>query len=84
MKAVIELEPDAIAVKVSDGTRLKIEFATRETKIFDMSELFDLPVYQQWKRQSVFGKAHIRHGVVCWDDMVDLAPETAYFLSKSI
>jgi hypothetical protein len=84
MSAVIELEPDAVAVKALDGSRLLIEFTTGEKKIFDMSELFDLPVYQQLKNQFEFQKVHVRHGVVYWDDMTDLAPETAYYSGVAI
>ena len=79
MTAIIELEPDAVAVQALDDSCLLIEFATGERKIFDMRELLDLPVYQKLKNKNEFQKAHVRYGVVYWDDMTDLAPETAYY-----
>jgi Protein of unknown function (DUF2442) len=83
MTAIIELEPDAIAVQALDDSRLLIEFTTGERKIFDMNELMDLPVYQKLKNKNEFQKAHVRYGIVYWDDLTDLAPETAYYQGVS-
>jgi pheromone shutdown protein TraB len=79
MSTILEMEPDAVAVEALDGSRLLIEFQTGEKKTFDMAGLLDLPVYQKLKNYFEFQKAHIRYGVVYWDDMTDLAPATAYY-----
>ncbi len=83
MSTIIELEPDAVAVQAIDSTRLLIEFSTSERKIFDMKGLMDLPVYQKLKNKNEFQKAHVRYGVIYWDDLTDLAPETAYYQGVS-
>jgi hypothetical protein len=83
MTAIIELEPDAIAVQALDNSRLLIEFTTGERKIFDMNELLDFPVYQKLKDTNEFQKAHVRYGIIYWDDVTDLAPETAYYQGVS-
>jgi len=81
MHTTHDMEPDAVNVQALDASHLLIEFANREQKIFNMAELFDLPVYQKLKDRAVFSKVYIDHGVVHWDAMTDLAPETAYFAS---
>jgi Protein of unknown function (DUF2442) len=81
---ITDIEPDASAVQVLADYRLIITFENGEQKLYDMSELLDLPVYQKLKTPHMFAGAYIRRGVVCWDEMTDLAPETAYFSSTPI
>ena len=79
-----DIEPDASTVQVLSDYRLLITFANGEKKVYDMSELLYLPVYQKLKNPHIFAAVRVQRGVVCWDDMTDLAPETAYFSSVAL
>lgn len=76
-----ELEPPIkiIDIQVLDNYRLKAQFSTGETKIFDSSHLLNYPVFKPLQDQTVFSTVYLSHGVPCWlDGDIDIAPETLY------
>lgn len=61
-----------------DGCML-ITFSTGETRLFDSTELLDIPVYESLADESVLRSFSIDHGVLTWvDGEIDIAPEALY------
>jgi hypothetical protein len=76
-----ELEPaiKIIDIQVLDSYRLKAQFSTGETKIFDSTYLLDFPAFKPLKDKTIFNTVCLSHGVPCWlDGDIDIAPETLY------
>jgi hypothetical protein len=75
------MQPRATSVKALDGYRLLIGFKNHEQRVYDMTKMLEASVYQKLKDVAAFANVHVNHGIVMWDDMTDLAPETAYYAS---
>ncbi len=66
-------------VNVLDCYKLSVSFTNGETRIFDFTELLELPCFQPLKDVEVFKKAYVEYGTVCWNNgSIDIAPETLY------
>ncbi|OYU12180.1 MAG: hypothetical protein CFE38_08755 [Comamonadaceae bacterium PBBC1] len=72
------LLPRVTKVKTLDNFELLLEFKDGAVKSFDVKPYLDFPAFQRLKVGGAFAKAHVSHGTVVWDDMLDLAPETLY------
>ena len=58
---------------------LMLTFNTGETKLYDMSELLELPAFSELQDDTIFANPKLTHGVVTWlDGEIDIAPETMY------
>jgi len=72
------LLPRVTQVQVLANFGLLLEFKDGAIKYFDVKPYLDYPAFQRLKVGGTFAKAHVSHGTVAWDDMLDLAPETLY------
>jgi hypothetical protein len=77
------LLPRVTKVKTLDNFELLLEFKDGAVKSFDVKPYLDFPAFQRLKVGGAFAKAHVSHGTVVWDDMLDLAPETLYLKGVS-
>lgn len=58
---------------------LLLTFSTGETRLFDASELFNLPVFIPLEDESTLSSFVIDHGVLTWlYGELDIAPEALY------
>ncbi len=58
---------------------LLVTFSTGETRLFDASQLFDVPVFARLENPDVLSSFSIDHGVITWlDGDIDIAPEAVY------
>ena len=79
------ITPDVLEVKVLDNYLLKIVFATKEEKIFDMKNLIENnKVYFRLKNKDYFNKVKPRGETIEWENGEDVSPESLYYDSKSI
>ena len=79
------ITPDVLEVKVLDNYLLKIVFATKEEKIFDMKNLIENnKIYFRLKGKDYFNKVKSRGDTVEWENGEDVSPECLYYDSKSI
>ncbi len=54
---------------------LLVTFSTGETRLFDASQLFDVPVFARLENPGVLSSFSIDHGVITWlDGDIDIAP----------
>lgn len=65
-------------VEPLDGYRLRLRFADKTERVFDITPLLDEGVFRKLRDEALFAKAHIDGGTVVWNDMLDIAPETLY------
>ncbi len=75
------MAPDAIQVKPLPDFRLEVDFATGEHRIFDMKPYLSYPAFAPLADDNLFMKAFIVHGVITWNDEIDLSPDTLYLLA---
>ncbi|PWU17611.1 MAG: DUF2442 domain-containing protein [Bdellovibrio sp.] len=78
------MSPRAKKVKAVAGYKIEVEFTNGEVKVFDVSQLLDLPVYQPLKNRSYFEKVYIDGGIVQWPNEVDISPDTLYLDSQEV
>ena len=70
------------AVKPLEGMMMLVTFASGERRLYDATQLPDMPAFQPLKNETVFKAASEDHGVVTWmDGDIDIAPETMYATS---
>ena len=72
------MNPRPVSVKPLDGYRLLITFQNDEQKIFDVSPLLDMPMYQKLKNKGFFSLAKADGMCVFWNDEIDICPDMAY------
>lgn len=66
-------------VKTLQNYQLLLTFSTGERKLYDVSPLLDLPVFQPLKDKRVFDDVQLDFDTVTWcNGDVDIAPETLY------
>lgn len=67
------------AVKAIGDLMLLVTFSTGEKRLFDVTQLLDMPAFKVLKDDSIFNTVSVDHGVVVWSGGdIDLAPETMY------
>ena len=74
-----KLLPRVSAVEACPDYQLLLTFRNGEQRLFDASELIELPVYKKIKE--VFFSARVEFGTVIWPGDVDISPETLYLRS---
>ena len=61
---------------IVDESRMRVRFSTGETRIVDVSPLFQIPIFASLKNRETLQAFSIDHGVLCWQDGdIDIAPE---------
>lgn len=72
------MTPDVTKVKALPDYLIEAEFENGEFRRFDMRPYLDYPAFSSLKDDALFMRAHVEHGVVVWNDEVDLSPDTLY------
>lgn len=62
--------------------RLKMQFNTGETRVFDARPYLEKGVFQRLQDVSLFRQAFVALDTVCWPGGLDIAPETLYDRSQ--
>ncbi|QEP42096.1 DUF2442 domain-containing protein [Ectothiorhodospiraceae bacterium BW-2] len=78
------MTPDVTQVHVIDNTKIEALFADGERRLFDLSRYFDYPAFRPLQNPDIFQQVHVEHGVVVWNDDIDLSPDTLYLRGKRI
>lgn len=66
-------------VKVLDDYMLIIYFNTNEVRLFDVTNLFEIPVFAPLKESDIYKNPKIVHGILTFNnEKIDIAPETLY------
>ena len=73
------LLPRVLSVEIRPDYHLLLTFRNGEKRLFDVSELMNLPAYRTVK--NVFSSAHVEYGTVVWPGDIDISPETLYLKS---
>ena len=76
------MTPDVIKVKVLSDYCLVAEFETGEQRWFDMKPYLEYPAFSALKESGLFMKASVEHGVIIWNDEIDLSPDTLYLRGR--
>lgn len=61
---------------------LELIFDNDEIKYFDMKPYLEIGMYKKLKNKDKFATAKVSFGTVCWDDELDIDPDTLYEKSK--
>jgi hypothetical protein len=73
-----------VAVQPLDDYRMRLEFSTEETRVFDFTPLLDTPCFRPLREKALFDQVYLDHGVPSWDEgKIDIAPE-AFFAGEEI
>ena len=72
------MHPRPIDVKPLDNFKLLITFQNNEQKIFDVTPMLDLSIYQKLKNKGLFSLAKADGMCVYWNDEIDLCPDMVY------
>ena len=72
------MTPDVTQVKVTPDFFIEAEFAYGEIRRFDMRPYLDYPAFAALRDINLFMRAHVAHGVVVWNEEIDLSPDTLY------
>ena len=78
------MNPRPIKVQPLEAYRLLITFQNGEQKIFDMTHLLHLPMYQRLKNKGFFSLVKADGMCVFWNDEIDICPDTLYMESVLI
>ena len=78
------MTPDVKQVKVLPDFRIEAVFEDGEARRFDLTPYLDYPVFSPLREKVLFARAHIEHGVVVWNDEIDLSPDTLYLRGERI
>ncbi len=62
--------------------RLKMQFNTGETRVFNARPYLQKGVFQRLQDESLFRQAFVALDTVCWPGGLDIAPETLYDRSQ--
>ena len=77
-----QLLPRVSAVEAYPDYHLLLTFRNGEQRVFDASELMNLPAYK--KARDMFTSARVEFGTVIWPGDVDISPETLYLRSVPV
>lgn len=72
------MTPDVTRVQATPDFFIEAEFATGELRRFDMRPYLGYPAFAALSDTNLFVRAHVEHGVVVWNDEIDLSPDTLY------
>ncbi len=76
------MTPDVVRVKPLPDFRLEVDFATGEHRFFDMRPYLAYPAFAPLTTDNLFMKATVVHGVVTWNEDIDLSPDTLYLQAR--
>jgi hypothetical protein len=82
MGGAIPMTPDAVWVKPLPDYRLEVAFTTGEIGYFDLKPYLTYPAFAPLLQDNLFMKAQVIHGVITWNDDIDLSPDTLYLRSQ--
>lgn len=72
------MNPRPTKVTALDNYKLLITFQNGEKKIFDVTPLLPLPLYQPLRNIAFFQTAKADGMCVYWNDDIDLCPDMVY------
>ena len=73
---------DIVELKYIEEYSLQLTFKNGKKGIVDLSNYSKRDgVFSRFTDMDYFKKAYIDHGVLCWPDNVDIAPETIYSMA---
>lgn len=75
---------EVIKVKVLEDYKLELTFDNNVVKIKDMKPLLDKGVFKELKDKKKFNAVKIRFGTVCWENEIDICPDTLYETSDKV
>lgn len=79
MSEKCEMIPRAISISFSGDDILRVHFKNGEVRDFNVREqLIPRKCYSDLTNPSFFRKAHIDHGVIVWNEDIDLDPRWLY------
>jgi len=78
------MTPDVVEVKALPNFVIEATFADGEVRRLSMHPYLDYPAFAELKEGSLFMRAHVAHGVVAWNDEIDLSPDTLYLKGASV
>ncbi len=78
------LLPRVSEVQPQDDYTLLVTFKDGAVKRFDVKPYLEYPAFKRLKHNALFFKAHVEHGTVVWDDMLDLSPDSLYLHGSSV
>jgi len=80
------LQPKLASIESLPGCRLRLEYETGETKIFDAAPYITGSWYGRLKDEAYFKTVHLIDGGfgIAWADGQDIAPHELYELSESV
>ena len=75
---------EVTSVEPLEDYQLLLTFDNKEKKIKDMKPYLDKGVFKKLKDKEVFKKVKISYGTICWDDDIDMCPDTLYETSSKV
>ncbi|GAG24752.1 unnamed protein product [marine sediment metagenome] len=73
---------DIINLEYIEDYKLRLTFKTGKKGIVDLGEYSKKGgVFSRFSDIEYFKKVYVDHGVLCWTDNVDIAPETIYSMA---
>lgn len=78
------MTPRVSYVKYKPHYRLIVTFSNNEVKEFDLRQYLDYPVYEPLRDEAFCKKVKAKDGVVLWDDVIDIDPDTIYLESVPV
>ena len=73
---------DIIDLKYIDNYKLRLTFKNGKQGIVDLGKYSHKGgVFSRFSDINYFKKVYVDHGVLCWPDNVDIAPETIYSMA---
>ena len=78
------MTPDVKQVKVLPDFQIEAVFEDGEARRFDLTPYLDYPMFSPLREKALFARAHVEHGVVVWNDEIDLSPDTLYLRGERV
>lgn len=76
------MTPDVVRVRAHQGTKLEVEFADGSIHLFDVHPLLRYPAFSELRDSTLFMKAHVQNGTVCWNEEIDISPDALYLCGE--
>ena len=68
-----------VSVKALDNKILLISFNNNEERLFDFTDLLDMPAFEALKDDDIFKNCKIENGIITWlNGSIDIATDTVY------
>ena len=75
------MNPKITFLKTEPNYCLLFQFDNGEQGFFDMKPYLNYPIYKKLLNPILFNQATLQHGIVVWNDSIDLDPDIAYLES---